>query len=294
VIAEVLLDGPRAARLRADLSSPIDLSSPVDFDDGGERAFGLPPATRAPFVAGAFVGDVRQGGSVNCEVLRLSPHGDGTHTEGVGHLLQERVWVDDVAPRALLLARVVTVEPTTLRSSGDAYAGCHADDDRVVTRAALAAVWPQGAASALEIRTRAPGTAVGDARARSKLSRSELSRSGLASHSPPYLTDDAARLLRERAIDHVLIDLPSLDRDDDGGALSAHRIFFGLLPAQTTLHEAGDDGAAIRSRTVTELCRVPAHATDGLYLLSLGVAPLFSDAAPSRPLLFELSPLADR
>jgi kynurenine formamidase len=262
VIAELELDG---ARLRCDLSRPLDLSLAVSFDDSSARAFSLPRAEQAPFRAGAFVGDVREGGSVNCEVLQIAPHGNGTHTECVGHVVAERVSVDDVAPRELMLTRLLSVKPTTLADSGEAYGGACEDGDRVITRAALepglpaAERWP-----AVVVRTGA-----GDA--------------AFSGANPPYFTDDAARLLREREVEHVLTDLPSLDREDDGGALAAHRIFFGLDAAQTSL-----DGRAPVARTVTELCRVPDDAGDGRYLLSLGVAPLRSDAAPSRPVLFAL------
>ena len=96
----------------------------------------------------------------------------------------------------------------------------------------------------------------------------------------PYLTEDAARLCAA-GFHHLLVDLPSVDREDDGGGLYAHRAFWGLDDGQTAL---GDKPAP--TRTITELCRLPAPVGDGLYLLSLQVAPLAADAAPSRPVLF--------
>jgi kynurenine formamidase len=254
-----------AGTARCDLSRAFDLSVPIYFDERSARAFGLPHASHEPFRAGAFVGDVAQGGSVNCEVLELAPHGNGTHTESVGHVVGDPISVHDVAPRALLHTRVVTVAPARLGDCDETYGGAHADDDLVVTRAALLSAWPGGGGErALVLRTGG-------------------FRESYNGTNPPYLTDDAARLLRERAIDHVLVDLPSLDKEDDGGALSAHRVFFGLAPDQKALNHQ-----TLPPRTITELCHVPAECADGRYLLSLGVAPFVTDAAPARPLLFAL------
>ncbi len=88
--------------------------------------------------------------------------------------------------------------------------------------------------------------------------------------------------MREHDIHHVVVDTPSLDRLDDGGALSAHRAFFGLELGQTRLQ-----GHKPR-RTITELSLIPDAVADGPALLLLEVAPFESDAAPSRPVLFPL------
>ena len=58
--------------------------------------------------AGSFVGDTRAGGSCNCEILTLAPHCNGTHTECVGHVTDDRVAVSERVPGGLQLARLVT------------------------------------------------------------------------------------------------------------------------------------------------------------------------------------------
>jgi hypothetical protein len=97
----------------------------------------------------------------------------------------------------------------------------------------------------------------------------------------PYFTADAMRWVVERDVTSLIVDLPSLDRADDGGALAAHRVFWGLSPA------ARDARQALRGRAlVTELAYVPGTVADGLYLLDLQVPAFASDAAPSRPVLY--------
>ncbi|MHB2021206.1 MAG: cyclase family protein [Candidatus Xenobia bacterium] len=93
--------------------------------------------------------------------------------------------------------------------------------------------------------------------------------------NPPFLTPALARQLRDAGVWHLVVDLPSVDPEQDGGRLEAHRAFFGDGPG----------------RTITELAYIPDEVPDGLYLLDLQVAPLRLDAAPSRPILYPLEPL---
>ena len=84
-------DGP----MRVDLDQPLDLSIPYDFAGEQPSHFDAPRASATALHAGSFVGDVRLGGSCNCEELRLIPHCNGTHTECVGHVTSERVSVHE-------------------------------------------------------------------------------------------------------------------------------------------------------------------------------------------------------
>ena len=94
--------------------------------------------------------------------------------------------------------------------------------------------------------------------------------------NPPFLLESAAEYVANLNIKHLLIDLPSVDREKDEGKLSAHKAFWGL-PAQKR-----------NGGTITELIYVPSKVLDGYYLLNLQFVPFQNDASPSRPLLFEL------
>jgi hypothetical protein len=102
----------RLGEFDVDLSAARDLSIPIRFDDPafaqGARAFSLPAASTRAVEGGGFVGDVRRGGSCNCETHTFTPHGDGTHTEGPGHILQSRrpVVVGDVVCIAVVVLRI--------------------------------------------------------------------------------------------------------------------------------------------------------------------------------------------
>jgi arylformamidase len=98
-----------------------------------------------------------------------------------------------------------------------------------------------------------------------------------------FFSEDAMRRLSALPLGHLLVDLPSLDRARDAGKLAAHRLYWNVSPGART---APDGDAALR--TVTEFIYVPDGVRDGPYLLNLQIAPFVLDAAPSRPLLFEL------
>jgi hypothetical protein len=259
--------------LAIDLACVVDLSVPVRFGETESRAFSLPPATTAAVAVGSFVGDVRRGGSCNCETHHFTPHADGTHTEGPGHLLARRlpVRVDDV----VCLAALVRVTPRFLGDVADEHSGNHRHDDFVVDAASL-----REALDAIVVPASVPPpsavvvvTGPGAVRRAARFSGT----------NPPYLTVEAAALLRERGVRHVLVDLPSLDREDDGGLLAAHRAFFDL-PVGVGASDVEVDMEP-PPRTVTELIAVDDDVAAGLYALFLQVAPILADAVPSRPLL---------
>jgi kynurenine formamidase len=259
-----------SALFDVDVDGAFDLSVPVRFDDDDGRAFHLGPARTAAVAGGGFVGDVRRGGSCNCETHTLTPHGDGTHTEGPGHLLASRLPVRVTTP--FVVAAVVRVTPRALAESDDLVAGNHRGDDLVVDRAAL-----EDALAAVDARGFSP-TALVVATASGSQRRGQR----FSGTNPPYFTHDAALFCRQRGFDHVVVDLPSLDREDDGGLLSAHRAFFDVPPG------VKDVDAPPAPRTVTELAAVDDVVAPGIYGLLLQVAPIVADAAPSRPLLCPL------
>ncbi len=254
----------------ADLSDPLSLAMPLDFDGVQPNHFGAPPAHARPLEDGAFVGDVRAGGSVNCEALSLVPHCNGTHTECVGHLTSDRIAVHEILRGGLFITRLVSIRPEPAPAAGDtpdpdALAGEPVITARLLERALAA--FP-GAAEALVIRT-LPNDA-------SKLARRYQGEAPAA-----YLTAEAANALVAHEVRHLVVDLPSIDRAHDRGRLIAHRRFFGLAGDSRRAHDA-----TRREATVTELAWIAPTIHDGWYLLDLQLPAFMSDAAPSRPLLY--------
>jgi len=260
--------------VRIDLSHPFDLSVELDFQGPQARHFGAPPAASQPYSVPGFPGSVARGASCNCESITLIPHCNGTHTEGAGHLTREPLHAQRIVPRGLLPALLVSLDPAPAAQTAESSDPVPRVGDSVVTRDALQAAWPMELPfqpRALVIRT---------------LPNEPAKRTrDYTDITPPYLTREAAQYLVERGIEHLVVDLPSIDRAHDDGRLTAHRVFFGLRPAETAL-----DHAARSACTVTELAYIPDEAVDGPYLLEVQVPAINGDAVPSRPLLYAVAP----
>ena len=258
----------------ADLSDPLSIAMPLDFDGAQPNHFGAPRAHATPLVSGAFVGDVRAGGSVNCERLALVPHCNGTHTECVGHLTSDRIAVHEVLRGGLQIARLISVRIEPAADSGETAAADAAAGEQVVTARALAAALERlpGESEALVVRT-LPNDA------------GKLTRRYAGPAPAAYFTTEAAVLLARRNVQHLVVDLPSLDRAHDGGRLAAHRAFWGLPAESRRAHDA-----TRREATITELAWIAPTVHDGWYMLDLQLPAFMSDAAPSRPLLYPVRP----
>lgn len=233
-------------RYRVRVEEPLDISIPLDFHGDQPNAFFLPRA-RATRVAIP---------SCRCEMLELTPHGNGTHTECVGHLTRSLVPVPRVLNALLIPATLVSVKPEA-RENGH----------RVISSRILEQALKNSARaflSALVIRTLPNGA--GKRRAR------------YSGTFPSYFEPQAIRALNRLGVNHLLVDLPSLDREDDRD-LTAHRLFWGLSRKRNNPKKKS-------VKTVTEMVYVADAIPDGSYFLAIQIPPFVQDAAPSRPILF--------
>src|SRR5690606_30402711 len=119
------------------LSGGIDISIPLRFNGPQPNAYGVEPARSEPVRAGELVGDTRQGGSVNFEQYTFIPHCNGTHTECVGHITNERISVRDCLKDVLIPALLVTVEPTPLSEPGAIATGSQFSDEMIISAESL-------------------------------------------------------------------------------------------------------------------------------------------------------------
>ena len=266
-----------------------DLSIPVKpYSAAAEQpcAFGLPPAAASPICS------VDTGAAVNCPRLSLVPHSNGTHTECVGHILPGTVTFADIPQAAvsMTLAVLVTVSPQhrdqcAAADGPFAPAPTAADSDAVISRAALeCAVGVALSKSSLPL---AASPLSGGALIVRTLpnDRTKLTRDWSGAN-PPYFTGAALAWVRASGVQRLVCDLPSVDRESDGGALAAHRAFWGVAVGDG----ASPSSSGFCSRTITELGFIDNDVADGVYVLDLHVSPILADAAPSRPLLFSLIP----
>jgi arylformamidase len=256
---------------QADLSKPIDISIPLIFNTlSNPNAWFCPPPEADAQKIGDYIVAVENGSAVNSMGVRLFPHGNGTHTEGVGHLMKQGEWVtiNQALTTFHSIARLVSIFPTRLENG-----------DRVILKEQLDNIFDDNEPfESLIIRT-LPNDDL----------KPKMQWSGT---NPTYFVDESLNLVVQKGIKHLLIDVPSVDKEDDGGKVAAHRAFWQFFD-ENTVDEGNPDtfGKGVEERrdaTITEMIYVPNNIKDGLYLLNLQIPSFELDAAPSKPVLYTI------
>lgn len=235
-------------KYQSDLSKPIDISLAVKI--GGVKAWYVDEPTFEPVKMGDWIGEVKQGGSVNFRNIFFNPHGHGTHTECVGHISAADYSVNNSLKQFHFIAQLVSVKPEEI------------DGDLIITKKTLQPFLENNSAEALIVRTLS--------------NTDEKLNKNYSNTNPAFIDEDAMRYIIQQGINHVLLDTPSVDKEQDDGKLLAHHTFW-QYPENTNTF-----------RTITEMVFIPNEILDGIYLLNLQVAAFENDAAPSRPVVYKL------
>lgn len=240
----------KGKEFKVDFFKPIDISIPLHAN--GPRAWYVDPMKIEPVRNGDWIGEVNQGGSVNFRNIFFNPHGHGTHTEGVGHISKENFSVNASFDRYMFIAEVITVLPVESEQG-----------DYIIHQSQIESlIEPGSIIEALVIRT------LGN-------NKTKL-HNNYSNSNPPFIHQSAMEYINSLGVEHLLIDLPSVDKEVDGGVLAAHHAFWNY-PKSPQLN-----------KTITEFIYVPNEVFDGTYLLQMQVAPFENDATPSRPVLYKL------
>lgn len=242
---------------QVDLAQPLDISLPLSNTDQNLIAWYIDKPRMEPVRFGDWVGAVAQGSSTNFNDIYFNPHGHGTHTECLGHITKEFYSINQCLKTFFFLAELISITPMAVES------------DWVITKAQLVAALNGKQPEALVIRT-LPNVL-------------DKKNQNYSHTNPPYLAEEAATYIREIGIQHLLIDLPSVDREEDEGKLLAHKAFWNVK----NTHVLNED--ARLSCTITELIFVPDAIQDGTYLLNLQISSFENDASPSKPVLYALT-----
>ena len=236
-----------------DLKKPIDISIPIKDGEENPNCYWSESPEFNIIRSGSFVGSVKEGGPVNHRIVTITPHGNGTHTECYGHISAEgKATLNNCLKNFHFMALLVSVTPEN-----------KANGDKVITVNQLKKVLSEPPPEAVIIRTIPNGS----------FKRTKK----YSGTNPPYIEADLAEFLARNGVKHLLIDLPSVDREEDEGRLSAHKAFW-----ETATQPRKDC-------TITELIFVPENVVDGVYLLNLQTTSLDLDASPSKPILFPVT-----
>lgn len=240
-----------------DLSKPIDISIPLTNTDENPIAWYIEKPVIEPVVFGDWVGKVSEGSSsTNFNNIFFNPHGHGTHTECLGHITREFYSVNQCLQQFFFRAELISVVPEMQ------------GEDLIITRNQLKKALGVTMPEAIVIRT-LPNF-------------KHKKHQNYSNTNPPYLTEEAAHFIRENGIQHLLIDLPSVDKEKDEGKLVAHKAFWNVKDVNNL------NADARLNCTITEMIYVPDEVLDGAYVLNLQIASFENDASPSKPVLYTL------
>ena len=239
-----------------DLSKPIDISLPLSNTDQNPIAWYIEKPVIEPVNLENWVGKVSEGSSTNFNNIFFNPHGHGTHTECLGHITNEFYSINQCLKKFFFMAELVSISPE------------ERNGDFVITKKQIENSLNGKTPEAIIIRT-LPNI-------------SEKKSKNYSHTNPPYLLEEAAIYIREIGIKHLLIDLPSVDREEDSGKLLAHKAFWNVKNTTMLNEDARLDS------TITELIYVNDSVSNGTYLLNLQIASFENDASPSKPILYAI------
>ncbi len=237
-----------------DPKSPIDISFTLKTGKENVNCFYAEEVLIETIKVGDFVGSVLEGGACDYKRLHLTPHGNGTHTECYGHISKDNYTIQEALKEYLFISELVSIEAKKMENG-----------DLIITEEQIKNVFPKDyTPEALLIRT-LPNNL------------NEKSIKQYSGTNPTYLAPEVCHFLANKGVKHLLLDLPSVDREEDEGKLLAHHAFW-QYPHNTR-----------KDATITELIAVPNEVKDGKYLLNIQLMNIALDASPSKPVLYAIN-----
>ena len=249
-----------------DISEPLDISIPYNFDGEQPNFFDVEPGSIAPLV----YDNISYDGSSGCNVpiFNINIHCTGTHTETIGHILDDREFpLNSILPVNFLTALVITIEPSLFIDSNESYHTDIDNSERVITCSDIKEKIESLrdiSSNVLIIRT-LPNC-------KDKMFNKYIG------NMHPFFTSEAIRFISSLGIQHLIVDTPSIDRADDGAQLLNHKIFWNI---------EGSTDNKLLNRTITELCFIHNYISDGHYLIQFLFPNFVSHVAPTRPILYK-------
>ncbi|TVR87240.1 MAG: cyclase family protein [Saprospirales bacterium] len=247
MIAKILIElGGHS--FESDLNQPIEIGITLKDGKGNPNCFFAPFPAFEPFQAGEFVGSIEEGSPVNFYDVKFNPHGNGTHTECSGHVFNNGLVMAGLLDIYFFPAVLVSISPSP---------------EGIVSKKDFGEIpeWVE----AVIIRTLPNG--------KDKLDKFYSGK------DPLYLEAALLDYFAKKGVKHLLVDLPSVDPENDGGLLAGHKAFWNSLHGDRT------------RCTITELVYVGNEVEDGFYVVNLQFPSMALDAVPSNPILYKLNKL---
>jgi len=249
----------------------FDISIPYNFNGEQPNFYNVDKGSLKPFKIDEQSWSVADGASCNVPEISMNIHCTGTHTESVGHLLKNLGNIGSILTDTFMPALLITVDQVKIDTCKESY-HCHVEkNEAVICMNAIKSQvekWPESSSTTLIIRT---------------IPNNDSKKSmQFNSSPPPFFTNESLQYITKLGVQHLIVDLPSVDRMADDGLLGNHRIFWG-----DEKNPHGEVNVDSR-KTITELVYIPNSVEDGFYFVNIQIPHFVCDAAPSRPLLFPI------
>ena len=248
---------------KIDLNKFHDLSIPIDINKKSPSFY-----DKDPLVIDYYkdennkVWNIKEGAACNIPIIDLNIHCGATHSECRSHITKENLTISETIKDFFIPSIVISVEPTN-NIDNETYHYNLSNDDLIITKAILEKkinIHKKSNIKAIIIRTLP------------NLEDELISKDYNKEHNA-FFSNEAISYLTQIGVEHLLVDLPSIDKLNDGGSLGNHRIFWSLEEKPN-------------NNTITEFAFIRDEIKDGFYLLSLNILNINLDASPCRPLIY--------
>jgi len=242
-----------------DLSMGQCISIPYNYNGEQPNFYNADAGTSEPMIQGNFVGNISNNKGCKVSIIKQNIHCSGTHTECVGHILDKNIFIHEILDQKYHFTKLLTLQPINAKLTKENYHCKLADSDFLITKKMIIDKVPDNC-TGLVIRT------IPNDKSKKRINYSSKNTS--------FFTSDAIEYINNLGIKHLVVDMPTIDRYDDGGILGNHHLFFEKIEPY--------------NKTITELAFINNRIKDGLYFMSINIPPMMLDAAPSRVFLFKI------
>lgn len=237
-----------------DLQNKIPCFYSLIHGENNPRCFYLPYPSYEPFRIGSFVGSIDEGGAANCMVVTIAPHGAGTHTECIGHIAKGEYSISATLTDSFFLGYFSTIGVLSV------------GDDSIISQNEIQEILLSVPKGTTALALNVSGNFSGD-------------NSGT---NPAYFLPETMEMIVKSGIEHLIVNIPSVDKEEDGGVLASHHTFWNYKRI----------GSPRFGATITELANFPTDLEVGCYIIEIQIAPIHSDASPSRIFLYPIEDFA--
>lgn len=267
-------------------ASATSLAIAVNFNQPTQQPnhFSANAAQATPMQADGFIGDTQQGGSCNVNELTINPHCNGTHTETIAHICdfpindsstknseQLGLTLSQISIPAFMPCAVISILPIAAKNSGENYSPHFNASDLIISRSSLEKAlvdYHNEQLQALVIRS-LPND------------HSKHKQAYTSAQQPAFFSREAIQYLNERGVEHLVVDLPSIDRLHDDGLMTCHHLFWQVEEGSHNISQH-----SLAHKTITEMAFIDNDISDGFYFINIQTPAFHNDAAPSRPVIF--------